>query len=318
MNRRTFLRAAAGLALPAVVRLAHSFQQASSAPRFSLAHLTVLGCSPPEMTRIAARAGYDFVSYRLIQMGLANERDYSLAHNPAMLRETKSALADTGLKLHDIELARIVDGVDIAAYLPELEVAAQLGARRVISSVWTANRTYAIDSLGRLCGIAGKLGLQVSLEFVTWSNAPRLRDAVGLMGAVRQPNCGLLIDTLHFHRSRVRLEELDEVPSERFHFVHLCDAPREIPATAGELIRTGREARLDPGEGGIDLAAIISRLPRVPYSLEIPNLDRVKRIGYEAHARLCLEHARGYLLGRLAFAEGMVPPPQPASPGRVG
>ncbi|MED3904758.1 sugar phosphate isomerase/epimerase, partial [Geobacillus thermodenitrificans] len=29
---------------------------------FSLAHLTVLGCPPPEMAPIAARAGYDYVS----------------------------------------------------------------------------------------------------------------------------------------------------------------------------------------------------------------------------------------------------------------
>ncbi|MER2256473.1 MAG: sugar phosphate isomerase/epimerase, partial [Priestia megaterium] len=32
--------------------------------QFSLAYLTVLGCSPPEMTYMAAKAGYDFVSLR--------------------------------------------------------------------------------------------------------------------------------------------------------------------------------------------------------------------------------------------------------------
>jgi sugar phosphate isomerase/epimerase len=227
--------------------LGQSFEDFSSGLRFSLAHLTVLGCTPPEMTRIAARAGYDFVSYRLIHMGLANEPDYSLTHNAPLFRETKSALSATGLKLHDVELARIIDGVDVAAYVPELEVAAQLGARRVISSVWTANRTYAIDSLGRLCELAGKLRLEVSVEFVTWSNAPRLGDVMGFVRAVKQANCGLLIDTLHFNRSGIKPEELDEVPRGRFHFVHLCDAPREIPTTTEELIRTGREARLDPG-----------------------------------------------------------------------
>jgi len=40
---------------------------------YSLAHLTVLGCTPPEMTYIAARAGYDYVSIRLISMGLPRE-----------------------------------------------------------------------------------------------------------------------------------------------------------------------------------------------------------------------------------------------------
>jgi hypothetical protein len=38
---------------------------------FSLAHLTVLGCAPPEMTYIAARAGYDYVSIRPHFHGIA-------------------------------------------------------------------------------------------------------------------------------------------------------------------------------------------------------------------------------------------------------
>jgi sugar phosphate isomerase/epimerase len=263
--------------------------------RFSLAHLTVLGCAPPGMTRIAARAGYDFVSYRIIHMGLPNEPNYSLAENPRMLRETKAALAATGLRLHDIELARIIDGVDVASYFPAMEAGAELGARRVISSVWTKDRNYAVESLGKLCDLAAKVGLSISLEFVTWSNAPALQDVLSMLRAVRRPNCGLLLDTLHFHRSRVRLEELDAIPRDRFHFVHLSDAPQPVPASKEELIRTGREARLDPGQGAIDLAAILRRIPPVPYSLEIPNLERVRRLGYEEHARLCLEHAKAYI-----------------------
>ena len=43
------------------------------AQQYSLAHLTVLGCAPPEMTYIAARAGYDYVSLRPIFMGLPGE-----------------------------------------------------------------------------------------------------------------------------------------------------------------------------------------------------------------------------------------------------
>lgn len=34
--------------------------------QYSLAHLTVLGCPPPELAYVAARAGYDYFSPRLI------------------------------------------------------------------------------------------------------------------------------------------------------------------------------------------------------------------------------------------------------------
>ena len=64
--------------------------------KFSLAHLSLLDCSPPELTYIAAKAGYDFVGFRTITYkGLS----YSLSDDKAMLRQTKAALAETGLKL---------------------------------------------------------------------------------------------------------------------------------------------------------------------------------------------------------------------------
>jgi sugar phosphate isomerase/epimerase len=247
------------------------------------------------MTYIAARAGYDFVSFRTIYMGLPNEPNYALADNKEMLRQTKTALAETGLKAHDIELARIADGVDVKSYLPALETAAELGARHVISSIWTSQRSYALESLAELCDLAKTVGATVDIEFVTWSNITNLSEAIFVCRTVNRENCGIMIDTLHFDRSRARLDELDSVPRGWFHFAHVCDAPKEIPATIDGMIHTGREARLDPGKGGIDIAAILSRLPEMPYSLEIPNLERVKVLGYPEHARLCLENTKKYL-----------------------
>ncbi len=244
---------------------------------------------------MAARAGYDYVSFRTIPLGLPGEPNYGLADNPILLKELKAALKQTGIQGLDIELARIVDDVDVTMYLPELEAASELGIRQVVSSVWTPNRAYAIDALGRLCDFGAKIGVTINLEFVTWADVGTLRDAVKIIQAVNQPNCGLLIDTLHFSRSRVSLEDLSMIPDSWFHIVHLCDAPTEIPSTKEDLIYTAREARLDPGQGGIDLAAILNQIPEVPYSLEVPNFERVKKLGYMEHVRLALLNAKTYL-----------------------
>ena len=291
LDRRAFLKTASAIiGTPAL-----GFSSQARAPlRFSLAHLTVLGCAPPEMTYIAARAGYDFVSYRIITMHLPNEVDYNLAADKELLRQTRKALASTGLKVHDVELARIQEGVSPKTYWPALETAAELGARQVITSIWTPDRAYATDSLAELCDLGRKAGLTMNLEFVTWSNVATLQDAVAVCRAVNRDNLGLLIDVLHFNRSRTRLEELDGLPRRWFHFAHVCDAPKEIPATKEGLIFTGREARLYPGEGTIDIASIVNRLPEMPYSLEIPNLARVKELGYAEHAWRCLETAKKY------------------------
>jgi len=36
-------------------------------------------------------------------------------------------------------------------------------------------------------------------------------------------------------------------------------------------------------------------LPPIPYSIELPNIKRVKQFGYEGHARRCLESAQQQL-----------------------
>ena len=178
--------------------------RSAGTPQFSLAHLTVLGCAPPEMTYIAARAGYDFVSYRLIYMGLPGEPNYDLAGNKEMLRQTKTALSTTGLTLNDIELGRISDGLDPRRYLPAMETAAELGGKRVVASSWTTDRRFTVDCYGALCDLARPFGLTVDFEFVTFSPGGRtLAGAMDILRAANRTNCGMLVDTLHFSRSRV-------------------------------------------------------------------------------------------------------------------
>jgi sugar phosphate isomerase/epimerase len=165
----------------------------------------------------------------------------------------------------------------------------------VLSSIWTPDRSLYTEKFAELCELAKPFGLTVDLEFVTFADVKNLKEAVGLLRAVYQDNAGIMIDTLHFNRSRVTLEELDEVPRQWFHFAHLCDGPAEIPATREGLIHTARDERLYAGEGAIDIAAILNRIPEVPYSIELPHLTRMKEYGYAEHARRCLQAAKDYL-----------------------
>jgi sugar phosphate isomerase/epimerase len=275
-------------------RQARSIATRETEPQFSLAHLTVLGCPPPEMIYIAARAGYDFVSLRIIQLGLPGEANYALAENPEMLRQTKRALATTGFQVHDIELARIYDDMHPTRYLPAMEVAAELGVRAVLSSIWTTNLDYAIEKFGEVCDLARPFGLTVDLEYVPIAGVKTLAGAVDVLRAVNRPNAGLMIDTHHFHRAHDKVEDLDGLPAEWFHFAHLCDAPSAMPADPEEMTRIMREGRLYVGEGGIDIAGIINRLPPMVYSIELPNLARVRELGYAEHAFRCLESAKAY------------------------
>ena len=265
------------------------------ATQYSLAHLTVLGCPPPEMAYIAARAGYDFISIRPILMGLPGEPDYALADNPTMLKQTKRALADTGVKLHDIELARIYDYMHPTKYLPAMEVAAELGGRAVLSSIWTEDREFAIEKFGEVCDLAKGFGLTVDLEYVPIAGVRSLAGAVEVLEAVKRDNAGLMVDTHHFQRAGDRVEALDTLPREWFHFAHLCDAPAVIPTDRAEMTFIMREARLYLGEGGIDVASILNHMPEMVYSIETANLEYVREMGYAEHAFRCLETTKAYV-----------------------
>ena len=106
---------------------------------------------------------------------------------------------------------------------------------------------------------------------------------------------GVVVDCLHFYRSRVQLHELEECPQSWFHYAHLCDCEAPIPTDEAALIHTGRAERLYPGEGAIPIAEIISRIPQVVCGVEVPHLTRVEKIGYETHARRALEGAKACL-----------------------
>jgi len=124
---------------------------------------------------------------------------------------------------------------------------------------------------------------------------PVVAGAVEVLKAVKRDNAGLMVDTHHFQRAGDRVEALDALPREWFHFAPLCDAPAEIPPDRAEMTFIMREARLYLGEGGIDVASILNHMPEMVYSIELPNLANVREKGYAEHAFRCLETTKEYV-----------------------
>ena len=265
--------------------------------QFSIAHLTMLSCSPMDMIRIAHRTGYDFVSLRLTAV-TPTEHVYALQNDPAMMAETKALLNDTGVRVLDIELARMPPDIEPETYAAVLDAAAELGAQHILAQLPDPNRARGTDRFGRLCQMAQLLGLSIGLETPSWMDLPNLQAAAEIVRGANQPNGGIVIDTLHFNRAGDSVAALRDLPREWFRFAQICDAPADIPATTEGIIRTARAERLIPGEGGIDVRGILDALPAMPYSLEIPNAAQLDALGAEAWARRCIDGTRRYLESR--------------------
>src|SRR6476661_7220209 len=88
----------------------------------------MLDASPPEVVQAAASAGFTAVCLRLFPT-MAGERQHPMIGNTPMMRETLARLADTGLRVLDIEAIWLRAETRPADYAGGFEAAGRLGAR---------------------------------------------------------------------------------------------------------------------------------------------------------------------------------------------
>lgn len=265
---------------------------------YALAQLTALPLSPPALIGVAARAGYAFVGLRMTEVTPGGVH-WPLHADRALMRETLAAMRGTGVGVLDVELLRLSPGVDIAAFEPVVAATAELGARHLLTQGVDPDRARVIEAYGRLCDLAAGYGLTADIEFPNWIEVGSLAAAAEVVRGAGRANGGVLIDTLHLHRSGGAPGDIAALPPSWFRYVQFCDAPAAIPDTLEGLLHTAREARLAPGEGELDLAAMLAALPPgIPLSLEVPNAAQVAAIGWEGHA-LAVREATDRLLASL-------------------
>ncbi|MBR8192842.1 sugar phosphate isomerase/epimerase [Burkholderia vietnamiensis] len=237
----------------------------------SLSALTVLELSPPQMVQCAVDAGYDYVGLRLLPATDTEVRHEIVGDTP-LKRETLAVLRDTGMRVLDVEIARLKPDTDVTHYLPMLETAAELGARYVLVAGNDPDEARTVERLGRLCDLAAPLGLSPSLEPMPWTDVKDIGAGARIVDACGRRNTGLIVDPIHFDRAGSSLDALRALPRAYFGYVQFCDAPAERPTDVDTLLFQARCARMVPGDGGLDLAGILRALPaHLPVSVEVPN-----------------------------------------------
>jgi sugar phosphate isomerase/epimerase len=126
-----------------------------------------------------------------------------------------------------------------------------------------------------------------------WTEIDSIAKASALLTNAGCSNGGLIVDALHFHRTKTSLADLRAVPRQWLHFAQLCDAPLTPPATMEALIHQARNARLLPGQGGLDLVSFVRALPEdLPISVEIPNVELAQSMTAVNRARAALQATR--------------------------
>jgi sugar phosphate isomerase/epimerase len=261
----------------------------------SLAALTVLELTPPELISCAAEAGFSHVGMRLLP-ATDSEPQYDLVGDTPMLREVQRRLDDTGVKVLDVEIFRLKPETHIANYEAAMATAARLGASELLVAGNDPVEERLIDRFAAFCDLASRYRLGASLEFMPWTDAKDLPQAARIVARGGRANAGVLIDPFHLSRSRSRIEDIASIPPSRLRYMQFCDVPAALPPTLDAILAEARAERLFPGEGGIDLLGLLRAMPRdIALSLEVPTHTLARRVGATERARRGLAATRQLL-----------------------
>jgi sugar phosphate isomerase/epimerase len=265
----------------------------------SLAALTVLELTPPQMVDCAAEAGFSHVGIRLLP-ATPTEPQYDIVGDAVsgrpLLREVESRLADTGVKVLDVEIFRIKPDTRVADYEAAIAAAARLGATHLLVAGNDPDEARLIDTFAAFCDLAGRYRLGAGLEFMPWTDAKDLPQAARIVERTGRANASVLIDPFHLSRSRSRIEDIATIAPSRFRFMQFCDVPAAIPPTMDRILAEARAERLFPGDGDVDLLGLLRAMPRdIALSVEVPTHTLAKTVGAIERARRALAATRRVL-----------------------
>ncbi|MDR3451461.1 MAG: sugar phosphate isomerase/epimerase [Rhodoferax sp.] len=263
---------------------------------YSMSYLTSYTLTPAQSIRLAGELGYAHVGLRLLPNAAGAPQQF-LIGQPEVLRETLAAQKDSGVGIFDLEIIRIGEGFDARAYVPLLEAGAALKAKAVLVAGDDTIEARLSEGYARLCELMQPYGMTADLEFMPWTAVPDVKSALRIIKVAGQPaNAGILVDALHFGRSRTTLDDVRAIPRELLHYAQICDAEAGTHFTTEQMIHTARCERLLPGEGTIDVSGLFDALPSdLPVSVEVVHFDRMAQFGQTEWARQCLTASRAFL-----------------------
>lgn len=264
----------------------------------SLAFLTTFEATPVEAIKIAAAVGYDMVGLRILPAA-PGEPDYPLLTDDRLLGEVRSVLADTGVRIGDMEIIRLKAENDWDLFARFCERCEALDAKHVLVAGDDTNIARLTESFARFCDMAAAHRVTADLEFMPWTAIPDLSVAKKVVEDAARTNGGVLIDALHLDRSPTTLDEVASLSPSRINYVQFCDGPVPYDSSTEGLIAVARGARLFPGEGGIDLIGLAKVIPEdVTISVEIPHRALATKV--DALGRAAMAYAATQAILRAA------------------
>ncbi|GGC13688.1 hypothetical protein GCM10011494_35690 [Novosphingobium endophyticum] len=230
--------------------------------RISLASGVLPEFGPVDIVEAAVAAGFDAAGL-WVDAGEWTDRT---------TRETRAALAATGLPVLDVEVVWIKPDSSLDEHRRVLDVGMELGARNVLCVSSDPDHGATADQLSALCRHAEGTGMRVALEFGIFTEVKNLAQALGILETVGHALGAVLIDPIHVDRSGTTVAEIAAIDRALLPYAQLCDAraQRPDPADFDAVITDAIDLREQCGEGVLPIAAMLNALPAdIPLSIEL-------------------------------------------------
>lgn len=239
--------------------------------RLGIEFITGHGMDPADLVHLCADLKVDKVGLAFAPI-LSVPEDaprWSLRDDAALFARVKSALTERGVTLMLAEGFMIHPAMDVAAAEADLDRFAELGAQRANILVMEPDKVRAAAQFAAFAAMTDTRGMIATMEFLPSLAVETAADALACIEASGADNAGVLLDSMHFFRTGVTLEELAAIPPARIGHVQICDVPR-----VSRHESYGMEAkceRMVPGTGELHLREFIAALPPgIPLGLEVP------------------------------------------------
>ncbi|WP_094607061.1 Inosose isomerase [Sporomusa silvacetica DSM 10669] len=159
------------------------------------------------------------------------------------IKDNLKFLCETGKRIHCNKIV-VVPTFDVGSYS--------------ISQI----KEESIKVLNDLADFAEKYGVKLAYEFVGYPNCSinTFGQTYDIIKTLNRDSVGLVLDCFHFHAMGSKIEDLQQADAEKIFIFHIDDA-EDLPVGA---LRDDK--RVWPGEGAIDLAAILAALKEIGYS----------------------------------------------------
>lgn len=258
----------------------------------SMAHLCEIDTPPLQLIEAAAKAGLASVGLRVAQASPGGI-EYPL-RSEAERAEVRRRIADTGTSVLYVELISISEKTRAAEHRPLLETGAAIGATRLCVAGDSSNLAVVAEKFADICDLAKPYGIAVDFEFMPFRAVRTVAEAAQIVRTAARPNGHVLVDALHVFRSKSPIDDVAKLGPTLTGTFQICDAPLAPPA---DLVAEARTNRLIPGEGAIDIWAMIEAMPadtpigvEVPLALQYPSLSPAERLA------LLVKRTRSYLM----------------------